>query len=59
MEWLILIGVPLYLLPAILAYNKPQGVKVAVVNIFLGWTAIGWIAALIWAVHEPEFRLRY
>lgn len=41
-----------YLLPTIVAtINKsPRGGSVMVVNIFLGWTFIGWVVALAMAV---------
>ena len=42
----------LYFLPAFIAYLRGHHQKAAigVLNIFLGWTVLGWIAALIWAV---------
>ena len=49
---LILIGLFVYFLPWIIALsrhsNKSTGI--ALLNLLLGWTIIGWIAALIWAV---------
>jgi len=41
----------LYLLPTITAYNRkhPQRFFIMMLNLFLGSTFIGWIAALIWA----------
>ncbi len=40
-----------YLLPAIIAANRGHRQKIAilVLNIFLGWTFLGWIGALVWA----------
>jgi len=51
---LFLIG--LYLLPSIIAgsrhlYERPA---ITLLNIFLGWTFIGWIIALIWALTAPS-----
>jgi hypothetical protein len=42
----------LYFLPAIIASNRehPQLNAIGVINILLGWTVIGWIAALVWAL---------
>lgn len=56
---LILFGVCAYFFPAIVAFTR--GVKAAngilVVDLFLGWTFIGWVVALAWAVSaEPEPR---
>ncbi len=39
----------LYFLPAILGRNKADATSIFLVNLFLGWTLIGWVAAFIWA----------
>ncbi|HUJ93993.1 MAG TPA: superinfection immunity protein [Terriglobales bacterium] len=46
------IGLGLYFLPSIiaLARSKRDIAAIVLLNLFLGWTAIGWIVALIWAV---------
>lgn len=44
--------IPLYFLPTFLAWNKRQRVPILVLNIFLGWTFLGWIGALIWALAD-------
>lgn len=46
------IGFVFYFLPSIvaLARQKRDLVSILLLNFFLGWTAIGWIVALIWAV---------
>lgn len=44
----------LYFLPSILARNKQNFLGVFLVNFLLGWTVIGWVASLIWALAEPE-----
>jgi len=48
----IVISAALYFLPTIitLARHKKQTLAIVLLNIFAGWTGIGWIAALIWAV---------
>ena len=45
-------GFVLYFLPAILAFarSKRDAVSILILNIFLGWTAIGWVIALVWAL---------
>ncbi len=45
--WILLIAL-IYFLPAINAYSKKNrnAGSVLVVNLFLGWTLIGWIVAL-------------
>jgi hypothetical protein len=51
---LIILGIAVYLLPSFIAWNKKTGSGVVLLNIFLGWTIIGWIVALIWAVSLTE-----
>jgi hypothetical protein len=45
-------GFVLYFLPAIVAFarSKRDAVSILVLNLFLGWTAIGWVIALVWAL---------
>jgi len=48
-----LIGVPfLYFIPSIIAYQRHKANRGAIVamNLLLGWTLIGWVIALIWAL---------
>jgi hypothetical protein len=40
----------LYFLPSIIAHNKLNFGGVFVLNLLLGWTLVGWIIALIWAL---------
>jgi hypothetical protein len=48
---IVAIGLCLYLLPTIIAYRKRQRVfLVAFLNIFFGWSLVGWVAALIVAI---------
>ena len=44
----------LYFLPAVIARQKPNASSVFVINLFLGWTLIGWVVALAMAVSEPK-----
>jgi len=48
--WIGLLGA-LYFLPAIVAHRREHHNKdaIAVLNLFLGWTFIGWVVALVWA----------
>jgi uncharacterized membrane protein YqaE (UPF0057 family) len=43
-------GVLLYFLPSIIAAKKRNAGAIFVLNLLLGWTLIGWVAALVWAV---------
>lgn len=52
-----LITVPaLYLLPTFEAKlrDHPNIASISIVNVFLGWTVIGWIVAVAWAYRKPE-----
>jgi ABC-type sugar transport system permease subunit len=51
------IGLVLYIVPILVA--KKRNCKafsgIVIVNIFLGWSLLGWVAALVWAaVGEPK-----
>lgn len=39
----------MYFLPSILGYNKRSAAGIFLVNLFLGWTIVGWVVALFWA----------
>ena len=41
----------LYFLPTILAHNRGHRVAgILLLNLFFGWTIIGWLAILLWAL---------
>lgn len=42
----------LYFLPAIIGNSSPRSSAIFLTNLFFGWTGIGWVIALIWAVAE-------
>jgi hypothetical protein len=45
----------LYFLPAIIGRDKRDATGILLFNLFLGWTGIGWIVALVWAcAAEPR-----
>jgi Superinfection immunity protein len=39
----------LYFLPSIIGKDKRDATGIFLVNLFLGWTLIGWVAAFLWA----------
>ncbi len=47
-----LIGLGLYFLPTIIAAARHHNhlLPIVLVNIFAGWTFIGWIVALVWSL---------
>ncbi len=46
-----ILALALYFLPGIIGSARTHHNRLAiwVLNLFLGWTAIGWIVALVWA----------
>lgn len=44
-------GLFIYLLPAFIAYQRWHSSRAAILilNVFLGWSVIGWLGALIWS----------
>jgi hypothetical protein len=38
-----------YIIPTIVGRKKRKLAAIAVLNVYLGWTVIGWIVALVWA----------
>lgn len=42
--------IALYFLPSIIGRNKRNFAAIFVLNLLLGWTLVGWIVALIWAL---------
>ena len=50
----------LYFLPAIIGRDKRDSTGIFLLNLFLGWTVIGWVIALIWAcAAEPAPLVHY
>lgn len=45
-----------YFYPSVEAYlrDSPNLVSIAVLNVFLGWTLLGWVAALVWATKSES-----
>ena len=55
---LIILGLTAYFLPWIIARGRgaSNAGYIALLNLLLGWTVLGWIATFIWAVldRQPE-----
>lgn len=53
---ILIIGAALYLAPSAVALLRRHPRKVAIIalNLLLGWSGIGWIAALAWALIRPR-----
>ncbi len=46
-----------YLIPTFIAFARkvPSTASIAVINIFLGWSIIGFIVALVWAFKKYDY----
>jgi hypothetical protein len=44
----------MYFLPSFLAWNKKRQDAIIVLNLLLGWTILGWVGALVWAMCESD-----
>tara|TARA_B100001057_G_scaffold478500_1_gene549012 strand:- start:201 stop:602 length:402 start_codon:yes stop_codon:yes gene_type:complete len=51
-----LLFLAIYFLPTIVAVarKKVNEGAIFVLNLFLGWSLIGWVVALVWALSSPE-----
>lgn len=53
LKFIIIMGILfLYFWPSLIAGDRrhPNAWPILVLNLFLGWTLIGWVAALIWSL---------
>jgi hypothetical protein len=51
---LALIGFAVYFLPTLVGVRKRNLPAIFVLNLLLGWTLIGWVAALVWATTSDQ-----
>jgi hypothetical protein len=59
-EWVVvLLGLGLYFLPTVLAsiHEKSNAGAIFALNLFLGWTLIGWVISLVWALSTDRSRM--
>ena len=57
---LIVLGLGLYLLPTVVAGMRGhnQFAAICAVNLLLGWSFLGWVVAMVWALTEVRRRYR-
>jgi len=51
-----MVTVAIYFVPTIIAATRKHqnSVQIFLLNIFLGWTFLGWVAALIWSTTKVD-----
>jgi len=52
--FVIILLIILYFIPAIIGWKTKYAAGIFLLNLLLGWTVLGWIGALIWAVSAPK-----
>lgn len=52
--FIIIIPLIIYFIPSIIGRKQRNFTSILLLNIFLGWTLIGWVVALIWAVSKEK-----
>jgi len=48
----IVIMLVIYFIPTFCASDKKNFNSIAMLNLFLGWTFIGWVVALVWGLSK-------
>ena len=53
-----IISLIFYFVPSIVAYSRKHQnfIPILLLNIFIGWTFIGWVIALIWSFTHQDRR---
>lgn len=59
--FLLVCGFALYFLPAIVARSRqhPNAAAILLLNLFLGWTFVGWVVSLVWSFIRPATPMLY
>jgi hypothetical protein len=52
----LLVGTAFYFIPLIIAIVRKKGNVVAIgaLNLFLGWTLVGWVVSLVWSLSKDQ-----
>ena len=56
----VIVGILIYFLPTIVGFKKHKLNKISIflLNLFLGWSLVGWVIALVWATkHEQNIKI--
>ncbi|MDA3780975.1 MAG: superinfection immunity protein [Bacteroidales bacterium] len=54
---IIILIILIYFIPSFIGWNTKNASGILILNIFLGWTFLGWVGALIWAVSAPKVNI--
>lgn len=51
----VILGAAIYFLPSYIAHKRkhPSFGAILVINLLFGWTLLGWVGSLIWALSSP------
>jgi len=50
----VIVALLIYFLPSFVAHRKQNANAILILNLFLGWTLLGWVAALVWALTSEQ-----
>jgi hypothetical protein len=50
----VIVGFLIYFLPSLVGHKRQNANAIFILNLFLGWTLLGWIVALVWAVTNEQ-----
>lgn len=53
---LVVVGVIFYFIPSVVAWKRKhrQLIPIILLNVFLGWSFLGWVGALVWAFLDDK-----
>ncbi|TAM77420.1 superinfection immunity protein [bacterium] len=53
---LVVIAIGAYFIPSIIAFVKQKSNRIAILalNFFLGWSLVGWVVSLVWALSNEQ-----
>jgi hypothetical protein len=57
MEFLVIIvvlGLAVYFLPTMIGLRKRNAGAIFALNLLLGWTLVGWVVSLVWALTKED-----
>ncbi|MBD3749186.1 MAG: superinfection immunity protein [Sphingobacteriales bacterium] len=52
--WFIFLALVIYFTPTVLGWSKRNAAAIFALNLFLGWTFIGWVFALVWSLKTDD-----